>query len=114
MEAEPRQLVAVRERIAGMFPDEAASHAWRVKLVACELLTLSIEQGATTHDVVVRVIPTAEHTRVEIVDPLAAAPAFDSLHGRLIVRLAVAWGVLREPPGYRTLWCDVARAVTES
>ena len=110
MRAEPRQLAPVRHRIAEVLRASRRSdaHVWRVTVVACELLTLSIEQGNSA-DITLRLLAGADGTRVEVIDALPNAPAFDSLHGRLVVRAASSWGVLREPPGVRTLWCDVAR-----
>lgn len=106
---EPSQLSAIRRRIAETLHELPRSdvHVWRVTVAACELLTLSMEQGSAA-EITLRLEPRADATRVEVVDALPEALAFDTLHGRIVLRVAESWGVLRGDDGQRTLWCDVA------
>jgi hypothetical protein len=106
--ADPGELAPLRHEIAAMLRDRARSetHIWRVMMVASELLAQSISQGNEGR-VVVRLSAMPEGTRVELVDELQQAAAFDSDSGLLVTRVASFWGVLRDPAGTRTVWCDV-------
>lgn len=106
--AEPHQLAPVRHRVADYLRARrfAETHVWRVNLAACEFLTLSIEQGVRT-EVTLRVIPSPGTTRIEVVDRLTHEPAFETMHGHVVLRIATSWGVLRGS-STRVLWCDVS------
>lgn len=108
--AEPRELARIREHVGEALRSRGRSddHRWRVSLVASELLTLSMLQGNRDR-AVLRVVDLPDATRVELVDLLRDNPAFDNDSGRLVTRLAAIWGVVREPSGTRTVWCDVRR-----
>ena len=111
VEPDARELSLVRHQIAELMEElhESETHIWRVSVVASELLTLSIVQG--NHDLAtLRLTRLGDATRVELTDGLEHMTAFDSPHGRLITRVASIWGVLREPVGNRTVWCDITRA----
>ena len=110
VQPDPRQLAPVRHQIAALLQAEhqTDAHIWRVSVVASELLTLSIVQG-NHDDVTLRLLSIGDVTRVELIDGLEHLSAFDSPHGRLVTRVASIWGVLRDPTGNRTVWCDVAR-----
>jgi hypothetical protein len=110
VQPDPDQLAPVRRQIAVLLQaqDQSESHIWRVSVVASELLTLSIVQGSR-EEVTLRLLSLGDATRVELVDGLEHMSAFDSSHGRLAIRVASMWGVLREPSGNRTVWCDIAR-----
>jgi hypothetical protein len=108
--ADAGELAPVRHRIAAELHtmDRSDAHIWRVALVASELLALSIRQGNDRH-AMLRLSSLAEATRVELVDDLQQLAAFDSDTGWLVTRVAAFWGVLRDPDGTRTVWCDVTR-----
>jgi hypothetical protein len=106
--ADPGELAPVRHRIAALLHelDRSDTHIWRVMVVASELLALSISQGNERY-AVLRLSTTAEGTRIELVDDLQQAAAFESDRGLLVTRVASFWGVMRDPAGTRTVWCDV-------
>ena len=108
--AEPTQLAPLRHRIAALLHamNRSDAHVWRVSIAASELLTLSIVQGSR-ESVTLRLLSLPEATRVELVDTLQHQPAFDTDHGRFVTRVASIWGVVRDPDGSRTVWCDVER-----
>lgn len=110
VQAEPRELARVRVRVGEALRARGRTedHRRRVSLVASELPTLSMLQGNET-GAVLRVVELADGTRVELVDRLAGDAAFDDDSGHLVTRLASIRGVVREPSGTRTVWCDVGR-----
>jgi hypothetical protein len=108
--ADPGELAPLRHQIATLLRERRRNetHIWRVTMVASELLALSISQGNEGR-AVVRLSAVPEGTRVELVDELPQAAAFDSDAGLIVTRVASFWGVLRDPAGTRTVWCDVGR-----
>jgi hypothetical protein len=107
---EPRQLAPVRRQVTDALRGEQRSdnHIWLVSVAVSELLTLSMRQGART-PMTLRLMPSHDATRVEVIDDVRNAPAFDSTQGQVVVRVSSFWGVVREPAGHRTLWCDISR-----
>jgi hypothetical protein len=109
--ADAQQLAPVRHRIRALLRSLRVGddHVWRVTVVANELLALSIRQG-NRGAATLRLQSFPEGTRIELVDPLRDLPAFEAEQGRIVVKVADIWGVVRDPTGTRTVWCDVARA----
>jgi hypothetical protein len=108
--AEPRQLAPVRHRIAALLDahERSAAHIWRVTIVATELLSLSISQG-NARSATLRLVAMPDATRIELVDDLEQLAAFDSDQGRIVTQVATIYGVIRDPSGTRTVWCDIER-----
>jgi hypothetical protein len=108
--ADPRQLAPVRHRIGALLRalHRTDDHIWRVSVVANELLALSIHQG-NDRGATLRLLTLPDATRIELVDDLQDLAAFESEPGRIVTRVASIWGVVRDPAGTRTVWCDVER-----